>query len=85
MAFLVDLGAEDNFISQDLARQSRHPVETLPEPKTILALDREVLARIMHWTQMITLVVSRNHREQIRFFLIRSSSSRGVLGALWLA
>ncbi|TWW80241.1 Retrovirus-related Pol polyprotein from transposon 17.6 [Takifugu flavidus] len=61
------------------------PLETLPEPKTILGLDGEVLAWITHRTQAITLVISGNHREQIYFFLIRSSSSPGVLGSPWLA
>uniref|UniRef100_A0A674PMU1 Gypsy retrotransposon integrase-like protein 1 n=1 Tax=Takifugu rubripes TaxID=31033 RepID=A0A674PMU1_TAKRU len=83
--FLVDSGADGNFISQDLARQVRLPLETLPEPKTILGLDGEVLARITHRTQAITLIISGNHREQIHFFLIRSSSSPGVLGSPWLA
>lgn len=58
---------------------------TLPELKTILVLNGEVLARITHRIHTITLVVSGNHREQIRFYIIRSSSSPGVLGAPWLA
>uniref|UniRef100_A0A674MXQ5 Gypsy retrotransposon integrase-like protein 1 n=1 Tax=Takifugu rubripes TaxID=31033 RepID=A0A674MXQ5_TAKRU len=85
ITFLVDSGADGNFISQDLARQARLPLETLPEPKTILGLNGEVLARITHRTQAITLIISGNHREQIHFFLIRSSSSPGVLGSPWLA
>ncbi|TWW59873.1 hypothetical protein D4764_06G0014030 [Takifugu flavidus] len=39
VAFLVSSGADDNFIRQDLARQARLPVKTLPELKTILGLD----------------------------------------------
>lgn len=42
MAFLLDLGTNDNFTSQDLAREACIPIETLPEPKTILGLDKEV-------------------------------------------
>lgn len=83
--FLVDSGVDDNFISQDLAQQAHLPVETLPKLKIILDLDMEVLAGIMHWTQTITLIVSGNHLERIRFFLTCSSSFPGVFRALWLA
>lgn len=58
--------------------QARIPVETLPEPKTILGLDGEVLTRITQQTQTITLIVSRNHREKFCLFLIPVSSSPGV-------
>lgn len=61
------------------------PLDTLPEPKNIQGLDEEVLSRITHRTQSITLFISGNHREQIHFFLIRSSLSPGVLGSPWLA
>lgn len=75
------MDSDDNFISQDLARQSRIPVETLPDPKTIPGLDGAVLARITHQTQTMTLNVSVNHCKQISFFLIPASSSPGELGA----
>lgn len=75
----------DSFISQDLATQARIPVETLPEPKTILGLDGEVLTRITQQTQTIPLIVSRTHRAKFHLFLIPASSSPGVLGAPWLA
>lgn len=85
VSLLVDSGADDNFISLDLARQAHLPVEPLPEPRMILGLDGEVLAKITHRTQTITPIVSGNHWEQIQFYLIRSSSSPGVLGAPRLA
>nr|AAG60684.1 gag-protease [Takifugu rubripes] len=64
--FLVDSGADDSFISQDLAAQARVPIETLPEPRPVIGLNGEVLAMVTHQTQPLTLIVSGNHREQIR-------------------
>ncbi|TWW71216.1 Retrotransposon-like protein 1 [Takifugu flavidus] len=78
--FLVDSGTGDSFISQDLAMQARIPIKTLPEPRPILGLNGEVLATVKHQTQPLTLIVSRNHQEQIRLFIIPASSSPGVLG-----
>lgn len=40
--FLVYSGADDSFISQDLAVQARIPVETLPEPRPMLGLNGKV-------------------------------------------
>lgn len=75
---LVDTGADVNFISQDLARQAHIPVKTLPELKTILGLNGEVLARITHRTQTITLMVSGNHLELIRLHLISHHGLRAT-------
>ncbi|TWW57368.1 Retrotransposon-derived protein PEG10 [Takifugu flavidus] len=83
--FLVDSGADDSFISQDLAVQARVPIETLPEPRPVIGLNGEVLAMVTHQTQPLTLIVSGNHREQIRLLVIPASSSPGVLGSPWLA
>eukprot|EP00066_Takifugu_rubripes_P029726 XP_011618992.1 PREDICTED: uncharacterized protein LOC105419240 [Takifugu rubripes] len=83
--FLVDSGADDSFISQGLAVQARVPIETLPEPRPVIGLNGEVLAMVTHQTQPLTLIVSGNHREQIRLLVIPASSSPGVLGSPWLA
>eukprot|EP00066_Takifugu_rubripes_P027223 XP_011616489.1 PREDICTED: uncharacterized protein LOC105418518 [Takifugu rubripes] len=81
----VESNSGDSFISQDLAMQARIPIKTLPEPRPILGLNGEVLATVKHQTQPLTLIVSRNHQEQIRLFIIPASSSPGVLGSAWLA
>lgn len=46
ISFLIDFGADDNFIEQEIATQANIPTEVLFEPKTILSLSREILAKI---------------------------------------
>lgn len=84
LSFLVDSSADDSFFDQDLVTQASILTEVLSKPKTILNLNREILAKISNQTTPLTLV-SGNHREQILFFLIPASSSPGVLGVPWLA
>eukprot|EP00066_Takifugu_rubripes_P011978 XP_011601244.1 PREDICTED: uncharacterized protein LOC105416325 [Takifugu rubripes] len=67
-----------------LGHASPYPRRDSAQPRPILGLNGEVLAIVTHQTQPFTLIVSGNHREQIRLFLIPASSP-GVLGAPWLA
>lgn len=69
LSFLVDSSADDSFFDQDLVTQASILTEVLSKPKTILNLNREILAKISNQTTPLTLV-SGNHREQILFFLI---------------
>lgn len=82
---LFDLGADDSFIDERLAEQAGLRLEPLTEPKQVLGLDGRVLVRVTHRTALLGLLVSGNHREMIRLFLIPSSSSPAILGSPWLS
>lgn len=75
-------GADDNFIKQDLVMHGSIPAEDLSEPKTIHDLNREILAKVAHQTAPLNFIISGNHREQNKRFLIPASSS-GVLHSPW--
>ncbi|XP_037626231.1 uncharacterized protein LOC119488550 [Sebastes umbrosus] len=55
---LVDSGADDNFIDSTLVTQAGIPVEALPAPKDVNALDGRLLARITHHTVPLSLILS---------------------------
>lgn len=79
VSFLIDSGADNSFIDERLVRQLGLPLGTLPEAKTVLDLDRRVIARVTHRTVPIDLLVSGNHRDRIQLFVIPSSSAPAVL------
>lgn len=85
LKLLVDSGADDSFIDENLARQAGLPLVELPEPKEILDLNGHTLAKVKHRTDLLTVLVSGNHREQIQLFVIPSSSAPAILRYLWLA
>lgn len=74
LSFLVNSGAYDSFIDQDLIKQASIPTEVLSEPKTIQGLNGEILAKVTHRTAPLTLIVFGNHSKRIQLFLIPSSS-----------
>lgn len=82
--FMVDSGADDSFIDENVARHAGLPLVELTEPRTVQDLNGRTLARATHRTTSLTLLVSGNHREQIQLFLIPSSASPAVLGSPWL-
>ena len=81
---LVDSGADDNFMDLGFARKVGIPLEALPDPITVKALDGRILARITHCTIPLQLQVSGNHSEIIRFYVLPSPHSPIVLGLTWL-
>lgn len=85
LKLLVDSGADDSFVDENLARQAGLPLVELPEPKEILDLNGHTLAKVKHRTDLLTVLVSGNQREQIQLFVIPSSSAPAILGYLWLA
>lgn len=85
LSLLVDSGADGSFIDKNLARQAGLPLVEFSEPKAVLDLDGRTLAKLMHRTASLTLLVSGNHREQTQFFLILSSFAPAILGSPWLA
>lgn len=46
LSFLIDSGADDSFIDEDLEGQAGLPVVELSEPKTVLDLNGCTLARV---------------------------------------
>lgn len=81
---LVDSGADDNFIDANIVSQANIPLEPLNSPRDVNALNGERLACITHVTIPLTLVLSGNHREEIRFLVLPSPHAPLVLGLPWL-
>lgn len=61
LSALVDSGAEDNFIDQEMAEQAGFTTEPLETPIAVRALDGKLLARVTHQTPPLHLQVSGNH------------------------
>lgn len=55
--FLVDSGADDSFIDEQLAKQAGLPLVALPEPRTVFNLNGRPLA---HATQLRHRVATRS-------------------------
>uniref|UniRef100_A0A8C5DKJ9 Retrotransposon gag domain-containing protein n=1 Tax=Gouania willdenowi TaxID=441366 RepID=A0A8C5DKJ9_GOUWI len=81
---LIDSGAEDNFLDQQVALQAGIELETLSAPVSTLALDGRLLARVTHKTAPVNLVLSGNHREQIQFYILSAPTTPLILGHPWL-
>lgn len=58
---LVDSGAQDSLLDQELAMQTGCVLETLPSPLPAMALDRRIIAQVTHKTVPVTLVTSENN------------------------
>ena len=82
---LVDSGMEDNLLDLGVASRLRLPLEPLPSPIMVSALDGGILTTITHKTKAITLIISGNHCELIEFLLFCISSVPLILGYPWLA
>lgn len=77
---LVDSGAQNSFLDQELVVQVGCGLEPLPSPYTATVLDGRVIARVSHRTMPVTLITSGNHSETISFLVIPASSTPMVLG-----
>lgn len=80
---LVDSGAEDNFLDNDVARQSGVALEPLEKPLVAHALDGKELAQVTPRTVPITLVLSGNHRENSSFNIMSTPRTPLLLGHPW--
>lgn len=81
---LIDSGAEENFLDQQVAEQANIVLEPLKKPLTALALNGKPLARVTHVTEPISLVLSGNHQEKVQFFVISAPITPLILGHPWL-
>ncbi len=82
---LIDSGVESDFMDSGLARRLRLPSVALAYPILARTLCGSLLTRITHATKFVTLTLSGNHAEEIRFLLIHSPTAPVVLGHIWLA
>ena len=81
----IDSGADDCFIDLEFVKQAGISLTPLPQPLSVQALNGNFLDRVTHETEPVTLTVSGNHVENIRFKVLRSSAAPVVLGKTWLA
>lgn len=81
---LVDSGAEENFIDASLVKQWNLPTESMEKPLVANALTGVRLAQITHTTVPVSLTLSGNHHEQLRFLVINAPHVPIVLGHPWL-
>ncbi len=73
---LIDSGAEVDFMDSGLARRLGLPSMALADPILARTLCGTILTRITHVTKFVTLTLSGNHAEEIRFLLIHSPTHR---------
>jgi len=66
---LVDSGAEQNLLDTSLINQLNIPLEPLTSPINVTALNGQILTTITHETKTLSLVVSSNHHESVKFFI----------------
>lgn len=81
---LIDSGAEENFLDQQVADQAGIKLEALDSPVTTLALDGRLLAQVTHRSEPVTLILSGNHREVIHFNILSAPTTPLILGHPWL-
>ena len=80
---LVDSGADECLMDVTLARQAGVLLEPMDTTLAAQALDGHLLGKISHRTIPISLTISGNHTEEIRFFIIRAPAAPLVLGRPW--
>ncbi len=81
---LIDSGAEGDFMDSGLATSLEISSVALAEPISARTLCGTLLTNITHVTKFVTLTLSGNHAEEIRFLLIHSPTAPVVLGHTWL-
>ncbi|KAL0147091.1 hypothetical protein M9458_057615 [Cirrhinus mrigala] len=81
---LIGSGAEGDFMDSGLATRLGISSVALAKPISARTLCGTLLIKITHVTKFVTLTLSGNHAEEIRFFLINSPTTPVVLGHTWL-
>lgn len=81
---LIDSGAKENFLDQQVAEQDGIKLEALNSPVTTLALDGRLLAQVTHRSEPVTLILSGNHREVLYFNILSAPTTPLILGHPWL-
>lgn len=81
---LIDSGAEESFLDESVALQCGISLEKLKHPLTASALNGSFLAQVTHCTMPVSLLLSGNHREEVKLYIIKSPDTPLVLGLPWL-
>ena len=71
--------ADDNFIDDAFVRSANLPIGKMDTPRPVSVIDGRLLK-----TETLSLNISGNHHEHLRFLVISSPSSTMVLGLPWL-
>uniref|UniRef100_A0AAQ4QLT0 Gypsy retrotransposon integrase-like protein 1 n=1 Tax=Gasterosteus aculeatus aculeatus TaxID=481459 RepID=A0AAQ4QLT0_GASAC len=83
--FLVDSGADENFMDWRLAKRLNLKLIPLPKQLEAHALDGRLLCKITHRTDPIQMIISERHSEALSFYLFDSPSHPLILGFPWLS
>ena len=81
---LVDSGADENLMDQQLAERLGLEMYPLSKPLDATALDGRLLCQVSHRTQLVRLDIKGNHSELISFHIFHSSLHPLILGLPWL-
>lgn len=81
---LIDSGADESFIDRSVVKQMGIETEPLNHPLVARALNGKLLARVVCQTAPVSLAMSGNHQEVIRFHVIDCPHTPLVLGYPWL-
>ena len=77
---IIDSGADENFMDAQLARSATLPLVALECPLAVSALDGHNLGPITHRSIPLSMTISGNHVERIRFYILRTPHSPLILG-----
>ena len=83
LGVFLDSGADECIMDSALARQAGIPLVPLEASLTTQALDGHSLGRVTHTTVPLTLTLSGNHSERIRFMVLHAPTAPLVLGRPW--
>jgi hypothetical protein len=85
IATLLDSGATENFISEDLAYQLRLPITRLHQPRPLFNIDgtKNRKGDITRYTDLE--IQTGNKHRRMRFFLTDLGAQRMILGYPWFA
>ena len=81
---IIDSGADESFMDARLAGSAAVPLITLESPLPVSALDGHNLGPLTHRSVPLTMSISGNHVEQIRFYVLNSPQTPLILGRPWL-
>ena len=81
---LIDSGADGCLMDISLARRAGIPLVPLDHALTPQAIDGHSMGTISFSTEPLTLTLSGNHSESIRFFVLHAPTAPLVLGRPWL-
>ena len=82
---MVDSGADNSFIDMETAKRVDLSLMALKQPRRVEGMNGRALAIVRYRRVPLTLLVSGNHREQIKLFILPTFGAAVILGSPWLA